>query len=36
MWHTSYRIKSFEGVAVPTLLSTLSTIASSSTGLPVW
>ena len=29
MWHTSYRIKSFDAV-----LSTLSAIASSSTGLP--
>jgi hypothetical protein len=34
MWHTSYRIKSFEAVATAPLLSTLSTIASASTGLP--
>ncbi|KAF9697471.1 hypothetical protein EKO04_004856 [Ascochyta lentis] len=34
MWHTSYRIKSFEAVATTSLLSTLSSIASASTGLP--
>ncbi|KAF3048881.1 hypothetical protein E8E11_005117 [Didymella keratinophila] len=35
MWHTSYRIKTFEAVAAPTLLSTLSDMASS-TSLPAW
>ncbi|KAJ4382160.1 hypothetical protein N0V86_002491 [Didymella sp. IMI 355093] len=34
MWHTSYRIKTFEAVAAPTLLSTLSDMAASSTSLP--
>lgn len=36
MWHTSYRIKTWEAVATPTLLSTLSAIASSSTDVPAW
>ncbi|KAF2633718.1 hypothetical protein BU25DRAFT_405588 [Macroventuria anomochaeta] len=36
MWHTSYRIKTFEAVATPSLLSTLGAIASSSTDLPAW
>jgi hypothetical protein len=36
MWHTSYRIKTFEAVAAPTLLSMLSDMAASSTGLPAW
>jgi hypothetical protein len=36
MWHTHYRIKTFEAVAAPTLLSTLSDMAASSTGVPAW
>lgn len=34
MWHTSYRIKSFEAIATASLLPTLSTVASSSASLP--
>lgn len=36
MWHTSYRVKTWVAVAAPTLLSTLSDVAASSTGLPAW
>lgn len=36
MWHTSYRIKTFNAVATPSILSTLSDIAASSTALPAW
>lgn len=36
MWHTSYRVKTWAAVAAPTLLSTLSDIAASSTGSPAW
>ncbi|KZM28403.1 uncharacterized protein EKO05_0004866 [Ascochyta rabiei] len=36
MWHTSYRIKSFEAIATTSLVSTPSSITSASTGLPAW
>ncbi|KAF3036051.1 hypothetical protein E8E12_004858 [Didymella heteroderae] len=36
MWHTSYRIKTFEAVAATTLPSTTSDMAASSTALPAW
>lgn len=36
MWHTSYRIKTFEAAATPSLLSTTTTAVSSATDVPAW